>query len=371
MDAPAAGVALSNLIKTSASLVVGTWMLSMFLNSMIGVERLKEYIDCKEHEPAWDLASEDRKLGKNWPKQGKIKITNLSLRYREGLPLVLKALNLTINAGQKVGIVGRTGSGKSTLMLGLMRILEMDSGVAQQPGLKDGGIQIDGVDIYQIGLHRLRRGLTIIPQDPYLFKGTLRTNLDPLNLFRDEQIMEGLTTVKFFSTLKSEVLAYVRASRIENEGEKSNNIDREGYELLEQPLHPENSLTIQQKLDLEIEKAGANLSLGQRQLICIARALVNKPKILLMDEATASVDQKTDEIIQDVIMNEMEGTTIIIIAHRINTIIGYDKIVVLEQGKKGEEGSPKELFEAGGIFYDMVEKCGAEFMQEVIRRFKD
>ena len=205
-DAPAAGVALSNLLKTSGSLVVGTWMLSMFLNSMTGVERLKEYIDDKDQEPAWDVPSEDKKIEENWPKQGNIRITNLSLRYREGLPLVLKDLNLVINAGQKVGIVGRTGSGKSTLMLGLMRILEMDSGLIQDPDLGEGVIEIDGVDIYKIGLHKLRRGLTIIPQDPYLFKGTLRTNLDPLNQFSDEQIMEGLTTVKFFSTLKPEIL---------------------------------------------------------------------------------------------------------------------------------------------------------------------
>ena len=369
MDAPAAGVAMSNLVKTSASLVVGTWMLSMFLNSMTGVERLMEYSDDKDEEPAWDVPSEDRKLGPSWPKQGKIKITNLSLRYREGLPLVLKGLNLTINAGQKVGVVGRTGSGKSTLMLGLMRILEMDSKAMQEANLGPGGIQIDGADIYKIGLHKLRRGLTIIPQDPYLFKGTLRTNLDPLNQFTDEQIMEGLTTVKFFSTLKPEILASLAQPKREKEGDGDNNID--GYELLEQPLNSENSLTTKQKLNLEIEKAGANLSLGQRQLICIATALINKPKILLMDEATASVDQRTDEIIQDVIMNKMEGTTIITIAHRINTIIGYDKIVVLEQGKKAEEGSPKELMEDGGIFYDMVEKCGTDFLEEVSSRFRN
>ena len=332
-------------------LVMGIWTVNRVMTQMTSLERLKEYVEFEDHEAEWDKQDEDKKLAEQWPKQGRIEMKELKVRYREGLPLVLKGLNLTVEPCQKVGIVGRTGSGKSTLMLALMRILEM-----ADKDKKDGFVKIDGANIYKLGLHKVRRALTIIPQDPFLLEGTLRSNLDPLNVYKTEELIKTLEIVEFFSTVKKETLEKLKKDLKGNENHES----QKKIELSEDELSDED------KLKLPIEQSGSNLSLGQRQLVCIARALANKPKILLMDEATASVDQKTDEIIQRVIMEEMNQTTILTIAHRINTIIGYDKIVVLKQGKKEEEGSPIELLESGGAFSGMVDDCGTEFRAKML-----
>ena len=360
-DDAAVGVALANIVRTTSILLSWIWTFNRVMNSMTSVERLKEYTEFKDHEAGW-VNEEDSKLPSNWPTQGKIEIKNLKARYRKGLPLVINGLNVDIEARQKIGVVGRTGSGKSTLMLALMRILEM-----AEEGKKEGGhIKIDGADIYGLGLHKVRKALTIIPQDPFLLEGTLRSNLDPVDKHTTEELIEGLTTVEFFSTIKKEEFEALRKklakkSEKERKNRKIDMVDDDGDKDSKTP-----DLTEDELLQLPIEQSGSNLSLGQRQLICIARALVNKPKILLMDEATASVDQKTDEIIQRVIMEEMGETTILTIAHRINTIIGYDKILVMDKGRKAEEGSPRELLELGGIFSGMVDDCGGGLREMVL-----
>ena len=336
-------------------LVVGVWTGTRVMTQMTSLERLKEYVEFDDHEAEWDQEM-DKQLSQEWPKEGRIEMKDLKVRYREGLPLVLNGLNLTIEPCQKVGIVGRTGSGKSTLMLALMRILEMD-----KESKEDGYVKIDGANIYNLGLHKVRRALTIIPQDPFLLEGTLRSNLDPLNLYKTEELIIALKTVEFFNTVKQETM-----DKLKKELRDPNN----SFQVEKKKLGRD-ELSDEEKLYLPIEQSGSNLSLGQRQLVCIARALANKPKILLMDEATASVDQKTDEIIQRVIMEEMNQTTILTIAHRINTIIGYDKIVVLKQGIKEEEGSPVELLEANGSFSSMVDDCGAEFRAKIISLFNN
>ena len=362
-DGASAGVALTNLMRTLGMIVSGIWTINRVMTTMTSVERIKEYVEYDDHEAEWEVPEKDAKAGRDWPLRAKIEIKGLKVKYRDGLPLVLRGLDLVVEPKQKVGIVGRTGSGKSTLILALMRILEM-----AEEAEKDAFIKIDGVKIHELGLHKLREMLVIIPQDPFLMEGTLRSNLDPNQKFSTEEIVAGLKTVEFFSTVKNENNSF---SEIPNSSRK------DGQETSLKTMRNEESserTSLEDKLlDMRIEKSGSNLSLGQRQLVCIARALINRPKILLMDEATASVDQKTDEIIQRVIMEEMKQTTILTIAHRINTIITYDKIVVLDKGRKIEEGSPRSLIQSGGTFCAMVEDCGPNFkveMLDVINKFK-
>lgn len=297
------------------------------LGKMSSVEKIHEYIEDREFEKPFENEN-DKKL-KNWPSKGLIEVENLRIRYRENLPLVLKGVEFRAEPKQKIGIVGRTGSGKSTTLLSLMRIIE----VGDSSKKKESVIKIDGVDISTLGLHRLRKSITIIPQDPYLLEGTIRSNMDPGEEYGEEEVLSCLDQVEFFSTLKD--------SQIDNKGNQ----------------------TRTKLLQLEIEGSGNNLSLGQRQLICIARALIQKPKVLLMDEATANIDQKTDKIIQRVVTYEMPDTTVLTIAHRLNTIIQYDKIIVLDDGKKVEEGSPLELIRNDGIFAEMVEKGGRRYKE--------
>ncbi|GBO21457.1 Multidrug resistance-associated protein 1 [Araneus ventricosus] len=255
----------------------------------------------------WDLSHE--KLTNDWPQNGIIRFEDYSTRYRENLDLVLKEINLSIEASEKVGIIGRTGAGKSSITLSLFRIIEPVSGT----------ISIDGIDITKIGLHNLRTKLTIIPQDPVLFTGTLRINLDPNNEYSDDQIWDSLekSYLKTFMSNLSEGLEY------------------------------------------NVEEGGANLSAGQRQLVCLARALLKNSKILVLDEATASVDMETDSLIQNTIRTAFADRTVITIAHRLNTVSDYDKIVVLENGNIIEVGNPSNLLEnQNSRFYLMNKEAG-------------
>lgn len=208
----------------------------------------------------------------------------------------------------KVGIVGRTGAGKSSLTLGLFRIIEA----------AEGQIFIDGVDITQLGLHELRSRITIIPQDPVLFSGSLRMNLDPFDSYSDEEVWRALE----YSHLKSFV------SSLPN------------------------------KLSHECSEGGENLSVGQRQLLCLARALLRKTKILVLDEATAAVDMETDNLIQSTIRSQFEDCTVLTIAHRLNTIMDYTRVLVLDKGEMAEFDSPSNLIAQRGAFYKMAKDAG-------------
>ena len=236
--------------------------------------------------------------------QGKIKFTNYSVKYRPNTPLVLKNLNLEINPQEKIGVVGRTGSGKSTLCLCLFRLLEAD----------EGSISIDDIDISKIGLEILRKNLTIIPQEPTLIEGTLRENVDPSENYSDEKIIEVLKEVGLDDFLEGKNLEYI------------------------------------------IENNGNNISIGEKQLICIARALIKKSKIILMDEATANIDYKTETFLQNSINKELKDCTVITIAHRIKTIINYDRILVLNNGEIVEFDSPQNLLDKKGLFYQLYKE---------------
>ena len=246
----------------------------------------------------------DKKLIKEgFPKRGKIEFVNLYVRYRPDSQLVLKNINFTIEPDQKIGIVGRTGSGKTTLCLSLFRILEASTGK----------ILIDNQDISQIGLELLRESIAFIPQDPKLIDGTLRENIDPFGEYSDDDIIFQLNLIG---------LAYLLD---EDDG-----------------------------LDGVIESEGTNFSVGEKQLICITRAMLRQCKIIIMDEANSSFDYRTDLLIQKSLVKSFEGCTLITVAHKIKTILGYDKICVLNDGEIVETGSPMELIsKKEGLFYDL------------------
>ena len=344
----------------------------------VSVDRLKEYINWNIFEKPF---STPEAPSPDWPTRGSIKATNLSIRYRKGLPLVLKGVNFDIKPGEKVAFIGRTGSGKSTTLLALMRILEM---AKDERGTALGSLEIDGQNIAHIGLHQLRGRVGIIPQDPYLFEGTLRFNLDPSEAHTDEELIDRLKAVSVLDTIKSEDLINQRIKELKEKAQtKFKSLKKEKQEEIVEKfgsadeyiqttenfdLDPqiarikEQGATNADKLKFKLEGKGVNLSIGQRQLVCIARALVDKPKIFLMDEATANIDQKTDSIIQGLIKSTLTDTTVVTIAHRLLTIIQYDKVVVLEEGRKVEQGSPSELLEKdGGFFWGLVKEGGEEF----------
>uniref|UniRef100_A0A8C9ZNG8 Multidrug resistance-associated protein 1 n=1 Tax=Sander lucioperca TaxID=283035 RepID=A0A8C9ZNG8_SANLU len=299
------GLSISYALQLTASL---TWLVRMSSDvetNIVAVERVKEYSDT-EKEAEWK--HEPSSLPPGWPTDGCIDIRGLGLRYRHDLDLAIRNITININKGEKVGIVGRTGAGKSSLMLGLFRIIEA----------AEGHIFIDGVDIAQLGLHELRSRITIIPQDPVLFSGSLRMNLDPFDSYSDEAVWRALE----YSHLKSFV------SGLPN------------------------------KLNHECSEGGENLSVGQRQLLCLARALLRKTKILVLDEATAAVDMETDNLIQSTIRSQFEDCTVLTIAHRLNTIMDYTRVLVLDKGEMAEFDSPSNLIAQRGAFYKMAKDAG-------------
>ena len=279
--------------------------------NMVGMERCTKYTEIPGERPSVIEDKDSTLIKQHWPLEGRIRFENYSVRYRPNTEVVLKNINFSINANERIGVVGRTGSGKSTICLCLFRLLEPLTGT----------IYIDDEDISEIGLDLLRQNLTIIPQDPCLMAGTLKYNIDPLEMNNDNDILRILREIGFEET--------------DSEKEKGNLLER------------------------EIEQNGANLSVGEKQLVCIARAILRKTKIIVMDEATASIDMKTEEKIQDIIHNTMKNCTIVTIAHRIKTIINYDRILVLDDGKVMEFDKPEVLLaDKNSLFYELYSKSG-------------
>ncbi|NWU56468.1 MRP3 protein, partial [Dromas ardeola] len=305
LNAGLVGLSVSYALQVTLSLNWMVRMTSELETNIVAVERIKEYSETETEAP-WII--EGTSPPEDWPSKGELEFVNYSVRYRKGLDLVLKGLNLHIHGGEKIGIVGRTGAGKSSMTLCLFRILEAVKGE----------IKIDGVKISEIGLHDLRSRLTIIPQDPVLFSGTLRMNLDPFNKYSDEEIWKALE----LSHLKRFVSS--------------------------QPS----------MLDHECSEGGENLSVGQRQLVCLARALLRKTRILILDEATAAIDLETDDLIQMTIRTQFEDCTVLTIAHRLNTIMDYTRVLVLDNGTIAEFDTPASLIASKGIFYSMAKDAG-------------
>ncbi|XP_042515871.1 ABC transporter C family member 3-like [Macadamia integrifolia] len=268
------------------------WDLSILENKIISVERILQYT-CIPSEPP--LLVEENRPSHEWPSQGKIDFFDLQVRYAPHLPLVLQGLTCTFFGGMKIGIIGRTGSGKSTLVQALFRKIEPTSGQ----------IWIDGINISKIGLHDLRSQLSIIPQDPTMFEGTLRSNLDPLEEYTDEQIWEALDKCHLGDKIRKK----------------------------------------EKKLDFAVTENGENWSMGQRQLVCLGRVLLKKSKVLVLDEATASVDTATNNLIQQTLRQHFLSSTVITIAHRITSIADVDLVLLLNNGFILEYDSPAKLLE--------------------------
>ncbi|KAJ7671586.1 ABC transporter [Mycena polygramma] len=291
-------------------------------NDMNSVERVLHYANEVEQEAANQIP--ENKPAAPWPSKGQIEMKDIVLKYRPGLPAVIKGISMTVKPGEKIGIVGRTGAGKSSIMTALFRLVELTSG----------SIIIDGVDISKVGLGDVRNGLAIIPQDPLLFSGTMRSNLDPFNLADDATLWDALRRAYLVDTTKT-----TKIEATDDDAPTGSNT-------------PMNKFT----LDTVIEDEGQNLSVGQRSLVSLARALVKDAKVLVLDEATASVDYETDRNIQDTITHEFADRTILCIAHRLSTIIAYDRICVMNAGEIAEFDTPAQLFKIeGGIFRTMCE----------------
>ncbi|XP_059143447.1 multidrug resistance-associated protein 1-like isoform X2 [Physella acuta] len=306
LQAGLVGLSVSYATEITMALNYLVRTLSELETNIVSVERLKEYAETETERP-WVI--ENTKPEASWPQEGHVKFIDYQGRYRDGLELVLKGVNCNIKGQEKIGIVGRTGAGKSSLTVALFRLIEAASG----------SINIDGIPISDIGLHDLRSKLTILPQDPVIFSGTLRMNLDPFNEHSDDALWSALEHAHLKSFVDS----------------------------------------LPTKLNYECGEGGQNLSVGQRQLVCLARTLVRKTKILVLDEATAAVDMETDDLIQKTIRTEFKDCTVLTIAHRLNTIMDYDKILVMDKGRVSEYDAPQVLLaNKNSIFYGMAKDAG-------------
>ncbi|XP_042515081.1 ABC transporter C family member 2-like [Macadamia integrifolia] len=311
------GLLLSYALNITFLLTAVLRLASMAENSLNAVERVGTYIDLPSEGP---VIIESNRPPPGWPSSGSIKFEDVVLCYRPELPPVLHDLSFMISPSEKVGIVGRTGAGKSSMLNALFRIVELERG----------RILIDGCDIAKFGLTDLRKVLGIIPQSPVLFSGTVRFNLDPFTEHNDADLWEALERAHLKDVIRRNYLG----------------------------------------LDAEVSESGENFSVGQRQLLSLARALLRRSKILVLDEATAAVDVRTDALIQKTIREEFKSCTMLIIAHRLNTIIDCDRVILLEAGQILEFDTPEDLLlNEGSAFSKMVQSTGsanAQYLRSLV-----
>ncbi|XP_048151742.1 ATP-binding cassette sub-family C member 4 isoform X3 [Corvus hawaiiensis] len=304
LNAGQVGLALSYAITLMGTFQWGVRQSAEVENLMISVERVMEYTELEKEAP-WET---NKHPPTEWPNQGMIAFENVNFTYSLDGPLVLRHLSVLIKPKEKVGIVGRTGAGKSSLIAALFRLAE-----------PEGRIWIDKYLTSELGLHDLRKKISIIPQEPVLFTGTMRKNLDPFNEYTDEELWNALEEVQLKEVVED----------------------------------------LPNKMETQLAESGSNFSVGQRQLVCLARAVLKKNRILIIDEATANVDPRTDELIQKTIRETFAHCTVLTIAHRLNTIIDSDRIMVLDAGRLKEYGEPYILLqEQDSLFYKMVQQVG-------------
>lgn len=334
MNAALAGFALAFALEFSSTVMWTVRHYATIELEMNAAERIVEYTEL----PTEDLGGDSAPA--TWPSQGRVELNDLVVSYADDLPPVLKGLSFTVNENERVGVVGRTGAGKSSLTLALFRFLEA----------KSGSIHVDGLDISKIKLHDLRSRLAIIPQDPVLFSGTVRSNLDPFDDHTDDELFDCLRRVHLISDDETRPPSGAETP-----------LPLSGTAT---PTSKKN-INIFRKLSSPISEGGLNLSQGQRQLLCLARAIVSRPKVMVLDEATSAVDMTTDALIQRSIREEFGGSTLLVIAHRLSTIADFDRILVLSDGQVAEYGSPQELWnlkpkDGGefGMFRAMCEESG-------------
>nr|XP_046175392.1 ATP-binding cassette sub-family C member 4-like isoform X1 [Oncorhynchus gorbuscha] len=306
VEAGSVGLALSYAVTLMGMFQWGVRQSAEVENMMTSVERVVEYTELESEAP-WET---QKRPPPEWPSQGLITFDRVSFSYSSDGPVVLKDMKAMFRPKEKVGIVGRTGAGKSSLVSALFRLAE-----------PEGRIYIDGVLTSEIGLHDLRQKMSIIPQDPVLFTGTMRKNLDPFSQHTDEDLWNALQEVQLKSAVEE----------------------------------------LPNKMETVLAESGSNFSVGQRQLVCLARAVLRKNRILIIDEATANVDPRTDELIQKTIRDKFRECTVLTIAHRLNTIIDSDRILVLDAGHIHEYDEPYTLLQNhDGIFFNMVQQTGRQ-----------
>ncbi|XP_029941779.1 ATP-binding cassette sub-family C member 4 [Salarias fasciatus] len=304
LDAGSVGLALSYSVTLMGMFQWGVRQSAEVENMMTSVERVVEYTQLESEAP-WET---DKRPPPGWPGRGLVTMDQVSFSYSPDTPPVLHSVSASFSSQEKVGIVGRTGAGKSSLVSALFRLAE-----------PQGKIRIDGVVTSEIGLHDLRQKMSIIPQDPVLFTGSMRKNLDPFNQHSDQELWTALEEVQLKSVVEE----------------------------------------LPGKLETVLAESGSNFSVGQRQLVCLARAILRKNRILVIDEATANVDPRTDELIQRTIREKFKDCTVLTIAHRLNTIIDSDRILVLDAGRIHAYDEPHVLLQnQEGIFYKMVQQTG-------------
>ncbi|XP_077946528.1 ATP-binding cassette sub-family C member 4 isoform X1 [Gasterosteus aculeatus] len=304
LEPGAVGLALSYALTLTGMFQWGVRQSAEIENMMTSVERVVEYAELESEAP-WET---DKQPPNDWPRTGCISFDRVNFSHSANDRLVLKNLTVIITSREKVGIVGRTGAGKSSLIAALFRLAE-----------PEGRIMIDGFLTSEIGLHTLRQKMSIIPQDPVLFTGTMRKNLDPFRLHTDEDLWNALREVQMKAVVED----------------------------------------LPDKLETVLSESGSNISVGQRQLVCLARAILRKNRILIIDEATANVDPRTDGLIQQTIRDKFQECTVLTIAHRLNTIIDCDRILVLDAGRVQEYDEPYVLLQnQEGLFHQMVEQTG-------------
>lgn len=319
------GLACSYLISITEYIQWAIRQILMHTMLMSSASRIKAYTHLPQ-EAALTLPRDKEVLAKgSWPSKGEIHFNNVYLRYRENTDHILKGLTFSVKPGEKIGCVGRTGAGKSSIIQALFRMVEIDKETAPHSS-----IVIDGEDTMKLGLHTLRQNISIIPQIPCVFSGSIRANLDPLKKYSDEQIIKALEETNLWEYVKK----------------------------------------LPHGLDTDMNNSSSVFSVGQKQLICFARALLQKNKIVVLDEATANVDFETDNFIQRLIMEKFKGSTIFTIAHRLSTIANYDKVLVLDKGKVVEFDHPylllvrstkdKVITNRHGVFSNMVLNTGTK-----------
>ncbi|GAB1210281.1 hypothetical protein APSETT445_009072, partial [Aspergillus pseudonomiae] len=317
IDAATAGFTISFAVQLTGAM---TPCIRSYTNVELGMNAVDRVLEYSDIEPEIYDGIDPPAA---WPTNGRVEVTDLTVKYAPSLPPVLRGLNFVVEGSQRIGIVGRTGAGKSSLALALFRFLEAS----------EGQILIDGIDISKVKLAHLRSRLAIIPQNPVLFSGTIRSNLDPFDEVDD-----------------SELLAALSQARFTPEQSDSPEPSDDGYT----PLPPAVDY-----LETPVSQGGLNFSQGQRQLLCLARAIVANPKILMLDEATSAVDHTTDSQIQEALRAKFgrKSSTLLVIAHRLSTIADFDRILVLDNGATVEFGQPRDLMEMpNGVFRGMVDE---------------
>jgi len=330
--------------QCNGSIQALTMQIAEFSMAFNCVERVKEYATALSAEAALIT---DMRPPSGWPTDGALEVHWLRLRYRPELPLVLKGLSFVAAAGERLGVVGRTGAGKTSLLLALLRVVEPELGSV---------MRLDGQDLLALGIHDVRKHIGMIPQEPVLFQETLRYNCDPYRQHSSAEIWRALDDAQMASWLR-ECNGSESACSSEPSGSAAGAagpaVSAEGPGSAVAPSD------LDALLQIEIKEGGTNLSAGQRQMVALARAVLRRARLVVLDEATAAVDAETDAAIQIAVRRCFHGATMLTIAHRLQTILDSDRVLVLSEGELAEIGPPGELrAQKGGVFRGMVEEAG-------------